>query len=166
MTCISSPNSLIPTGFKLTLKRAPEVQFFVQKIGLPGFSLPPVETGNPFLAIPFGGDHLNYEPLQVTFIVDENLANYKTIHNWMRALGKPSYEEYEELNANPDWTQEGKVSDIILSILDSQNRTTAEFVFRDAFPIQLNGFPFDSTITDPVPVTCSSMFKYQIFDIN
>ena len=39
--------------------------------------------------IPILGDQLTFGNLLVSFIVDEELANYKTIHDWMVGIGFP-----------------------------------------------------------------------------
>ena len=35
------------------------------------------------------GDDLTYENLDVTFLVDEKLAKYREVHNWMVGIGFP-----------------------------------------------------------------------------
>ena len=39
------------------------------------------------------GDKLEYEDLTVTFIVDEYLENYTSLHEWMTAIGFPENRE-------------------------------------------------------------------------
>ena len=43
----------------------------------------------PLRDIPKPGTKLNYEDLTMTFIVDEDLANYQEIHGWLVGLGFP-----------------------------------------------------------------------------
>ena len=39
--------------------------------------------------IPIPGDKLDYDNLNITFLVDENLENYREIHGWLTGLGFP-----------------------------------------------------------------------------
>ena len=39
--------------------------------------------------LPIPGDKMEFEDLNVRFLVDENLENYMEIQNWMRGLGFP-----------------------------------------------------------------------------
>src|SRR6516225_6142511 len=91
----------LPSGtFKVFIRRCPSVVFFTQKVNLPGVKLPPVEYKTPFLYISETGDHLEFNPFQVTFIVDENLNNWLEIHSWMRNLGHADdFIEYAALEA-------------------------------------------------------------------
>lgn len=158
-------NMLSPLNFKFTLKRAPNLNFFVQKINIPGVSLPKVDTSNPLIKIPLSGDHLEYDELDVTFKVDENLQNYLEIHNWVRALGKPSFEEYANLSKKAIYTGEGLKSDIVVTVLTSQKNPNYEFVFKDAFPISVSSISFESTDESVNYIEATARFVYTIFDI-
>ena len=92
-------NYLSPVGYRFTLKRAPNVEFFVQRVRIPGLTLPVVERPTPFVKIPEPGDHLEFDTLSVTFKINEDLDNYLEIFDWMIALGKP--EKFEQYTFNP-----------------------------------------------------------------
>ena len=48
--------------------------------------------------LPIPGDKMEFEDLNVRFLVDENLENYMEIQNWMRGLGFPeSFQEIYDL---------------------------------------------------------------------
>lgn len=158
-------NMLSPLNFKFTLKRAPNLNFFVQKINIPGISLPKVDTPNPLIKIPLSGDHLEYDELDVTFKVDENLQNYLEIHNWVRSLGKPAFEEYSNLSRKAIYSGEGLKSDIVVTVLTSQKNPNYEFVFKDAFPISVSSISFESTDESVNYIEATARFVYTIFDI-
>ena len=42
--------------------------------------------------IPVPGDKLCFGDLEITFLVDENLENYREIHGWMYGIGFPKEE--------------------------------------------------------------------------
>jgi hypothetical protein len=73
----------------------------------------------------------------------------------MRALGYP--ETYDQLDQSR--------SDATLLILNSSFQTVGKVKFRDLFPTQLTGIPFDATITDQEYFTATVSFKYTMFDV-
>lgn len=158
-------NFLSPFNFKFQLQRAPTVNFFIQKVNLPGFYLPPIDANNPLLRIPFEGDHLMYEELDITFKVDEDLQNYLEIHNWLRGLGKPTFQEYADLVNQPVYLGKSLRSDITLEILSSAKRPNYRVVFKDAFPISLGNMVFNTTDEDVDYLEVEAKFRYIIYDI-
>lgn len=158
-------NFLSPLNFKFQIKRTPSLNFFVQRVNLPGLTLPNVDENNPLIRIPYSGDHLLFDELMVTFKVDENLTNYMEIHSWLRALGKPSFQEYKNLKSKYTYTGESIYSDISLSILTSNKNPNYEVLFTDAFPISLTGIDFTTTAEDVSYLEATATFKYVIYTI-
>jgi hypothetical protein len=163
---VANKNFLSPLNFKFQLKRAPHVNFFIQTIVIPGISLPSVDTPNPFVKLPYAGDHLSYDELSFSFKVDEDLQNYLEIHNWLRYEGKLYFEEYKELAAAPRYTGEGLKSDISVSLLTSNRQANYEVVFKDAFPISLSSITLSTTTPDINYIEASASFRYLYFDIS
>ena len=158
-------NFLSPLNFKFQIKRTPSLNFFVQKVNLPGLTLPNIDENTPLIRIPYPGDHLLFDELVVTFKVDENLINYMEIHNWLRGLGKPSYEEYKNLKSKSIYTGESLNSDISLSILTSYKNPNYEVIFTDAFPVSLSGIDFTTTAEDISYLEATATFKYLTYTI-
>jgi len=160
-------NYLTPLNFKFAIKRAPHVEFFIQKISIPSIVLVEVDAPSPLVKIPYPGDHINYGNLEITFKVDEKLQNYLEIHNWLRALGKPtSTDEYAAIEANPSWTGKGIYSDITLSILSNIKTINYDVTFVDAFPIGVSSVTFNTTDEDVQYVEASATFKYSYYNIS
>ena len=160
-------NFLSPLNFKFTIKKAPHVNFFIQKVGVPEMVLPAPVATNPMVNIPYPGDHIKYGDLSFTFKVDEDLQNYLEIHNWLRALGKPTdYEEHKVISEKALVTGDGIFSDISLMVLSSTKMANYEVVFVDAHPISLSGLTFNTTDTDVNYIEASASFKYVYYDIN
>jgi hypothetical protein len=42
-------NNLLPNRFRFMLKRAPQTEFWVQEVELPGFSINPTKLPTPFV---------------------------------------------------------------------------------------------------------------------
>ena len=64
-----------PTQFKFNIIQLPKVEFFTTEVNLPGITLADAIFPTPFKQIPMMGDKLDYEPLTITFLVDEYLDN-------------------------------------------------------------------------------------------
>ena len=77
------------TKFVFKINKLPLVEFFTTQINLPGISLGDVVIPTPFKEIPVQGHTLTYENLEVTFLVDEKLQNYREVHDWMVGIGFP-----------------------------------------------------------------------------
>ena len=160
-------NFLSPLNFQFQLKRAPNVNFFIQKISLPSIAVPEIDIPTMFNYIPEPGNKLTYGELDITFKVDEDFANYLEIHNWIRALTIPeSFEGYAEIAKNPEYTGDGIHSDISLIVLNSIKKPNFEVVFRAAYPTSLSGIDFDTTLDDVQYLTTTASFKYMLYDIN
>lgn len=159
-------NFLSPLNFVFTIKKAPHVNFFIQKVNIPSITLPSADSSNPFVKIPYPGEHLNYGPLQIMFKVDEDLKNYIEIHNWIRDLGKPeNYEQYANISSKPDYTGEGIYSDISVIALSSAKNPNFEFTFVDAHPVELSSLNFDVTKDNVNYMSAEVVFKYTYFKI-
>jgi len=162
----ANKNFLSPLGFKFIMKRAPHVNFFIQKITIPSISVPPAVTSNPFIAIPYSGEHLEFGELDISFKVDEDLQNYLEIQNWLRGSGKQSFEQYKELATNPTFTGESLKSEISVTVLSSAKRPNYEIVFEDAFPISISALTFDTTNEDVDYLEAEASFRYTKYEIN
>jgi hypothetical protein len=88
-----------PTQFKFNILKLPKVEYFCTSVNIPGISLGGTLTQvTPLKDIPIPGDKLTYEPLSMTFMVDENLENFQEIHGWLIGLGFPrDYSEFRNL---------------------------------------------------------------------
>ena len=82
-----------PTQFKFGIHQLPLVEYFVTAVDLPDVSLGTTVQNTPFKDIPIPGEKLTYAPLTVTFLVDEYLENYVSLHNWMTGIGFPTKRE-------------------------------------------------------------------------
>ena len=75
-------NPLQPTKFLLTFSRIPTAQYFCQEVNIPSVSLGEVDRVTPFLDMYSPGTKLKYDPLDVTFIIDEELRSWRDMYNW------------------------------------------------------------------------------------
>ena len=165
---IDNRNFLSPVGFKFTLAKDPKVSFFSNSARIPEISLGTAIQSNYLKDIDIPGDRLTYGDFSLRFLVDENLENYMSIHNWLTGLGFPeSAQDYRDLITNDQNITDRKntFSDGSLHILNSNYRDVAIVKFRDLFPTFLTSLDFESSDTDINYFTAEVTFKYTIYDI-
>ena len=162
----ANKNFLSPLNFSFRIKKAPYTNFFIQKVNVPRMSLPDVQVPNQFVNLPVPGDHVTFESLSITFKVDEDLANYMEIYNWLVQMGKPrSFDQYATIQNQDPLSGLGIYSDIELMILDGKRNPNYAVVYEDAFPTDLGEIQFESTAEDVDFVTASATFKYKLYTI-
>ena len=74
------------TQFKFNIIKLPKVEFICTAVNIPGITLGENTQSTPLVDIPIPGDKLTYATLNMTFMVDENLENYREIHGWLTGL--------------------------------------------------------------------------------
>jgi hypothetical protein len=176
-----------PTQFKFQLTKLPKVEYFTTACNIPGISLGTTLQPTPLVDIPLPGDTLTFSDLEITFLVDENLENYREIHGWMYGIGFPGdRKQFSALvDANKDRfpttgkdsksTDAGKVkygatplgpifSDATLNVLSSKNNTVIEVRFADVFPTSLSGLSFNQQADDVNYLSATVTFKYKIYE--
>ena len=176
-----------PTQFKFSITKLPKVEYFCTSVNIPGVNLGETTQATPLKKIPIPGDTLTYEPLQMTFLVDENLENFQEIHGWLVGLGFPrDNSEFRNLlssgndrfptrNTSNISTEAGKtkyaaadagptLSDATLTVLSSKNNAQVEIRFRDMYPTGLTGLQYNQQAADVDYLTSTVSFSYLIYD--
>lgn len=161
----SNISPLSPNGFMFSVYKLPEIEFFCQTVNLPGITLGAPEFGNPFNVAPLPGDTLTYDTLQVQFLVDENMTNYKAIYNWLIALGFPEgYQQYVNFIDSNQYANLGELaknySDASLVILGANNLQVQTITFHDLFPVSIDSLSFMSTNQDVQYLVGNATFRY------
>ena len=172
-----------PTQFRFGVHQLPKVEFFTVSANLPGIAGGVVTQATPFKDIPTMGDKLTYENLSISFIVDEYLENYISLHNWMIGIGFPQkrdqFRTYRDVTSNtpagggtPKVDIIGKAtadramySDAFLQILSNKNNPIVEVNFENVFPISLGALDFSQNATDVEYMVATADFAYQIYEI-
>ena len=174
-----------PTQFKFGIHQLPKVEFFSTAATIPAIALSDVIVPTPFKSIPMMGDQLTYDNLSVSFIVDEFLENYLSIHEWMTAIGFPKNRtQFSEFKSNTSNTPSANAvksndigdvqkptstnalfSDATLTILSNKNNPIVNVFFRDIYPIAMTGLSYNQGATDVEYLTAEITFAYQLFEI-
>ena len=176
-----------PTQFKFGIIKLPKVEYFCTAANIPGITLGNANQPTPLKDIPIPGDKLDYDTLNISFLVDENLENYREIHGWLTGLGFPKdYSQFRGLQSagsdrypttqNVGLSKElgqvkkavqddgGLYSDATLFVLTSKNTNNIEVRFRDIYPISLSGLDYNQQANDVDYLTASVTFSYKIYE--
>ena len=159
----SNINPLSPNGFMFSIARLPDLTYFCQEVPLPDISITAPEIATPFVNYPVPGEKLNFGSLNVQFLVDSEMKNYKAIFNWLNGLGFPEdYEQFAEQARSPLnlRTQPATVSDATLTILNNSNLPIQTVQFVDCFPESLQSLNFTSTSQDVNYLVGNATFRY------
>jgi len=149
-------NFLSPVGFKFNIEFLPLTNYFLTSANLPGISLAEVNQPTPLMQTQVPGNDLVFDPLNITFLVDENLNNWRELYDWLFGLGFPSeYPEYKNQKYNKTI-----YSDATLSILNSNMNVNYNILFKDLFPTNLSELSFDSASTDVEGMKATATFRY------
>ena len=132
------------------------------------------------------GLNVTYSELSISFLVDENLNNYKEIHDWIIGIGFPqNHTQFATLQAassdrfpgstagasvpgvaTPSPLAEGAIySDATLTILNSKNIPKTEIRFQNVYPTSLGGLSYDVKLSDVDYLQAAVSFGYMYYDI-
>jgi len=175
-----------PIQFRVKMSKLPKVEFFVQTANIPGITLDEVQQPTRLKAIALPGSTLSFANLDLSFLVDENLNNYKELHDWLIGLGTPeSDSQFAGLlttgsdrfpgstassaatgsNTAQPLNEGGTYSDATLTVLNSKNIAVTEIRFRNVYPISLGSLSYDIKASDVDYLQVASSFNYLNYDI-
>ena len=175
-----------PVQFRFKCSKLPTVEFFCQSANIPGISIGTASMPTGLKDIPIPGEKVSYQDLSISFLVDENLNNYKEIHDWIIALGFPqNHTQFADLQAAgadryPGSTsgaivpetniavplaEGGTYSDATLTVLNSKNIAVTEIRFDNIFPTSLGALSYDVQASDVNYLQASVDFSYMYYEI-
>jgi hypothetical protein len=167
--------------FRFEILYLPLVEYFIQSANVPGLSLQTATVPTPLYDYPIPGDTITFDPLNISFLVDENLNNFNELHKWISRLGfAESHTEFADLLREGTPSQRtpsskgiqkplpeiGIYSDATLTILNSKNIPKTEIRFKNVYPTSISGLDYSIGGTDVDYVTCSATFNYLGYTIN
>ena len=147
------PNFLNPSSFVLTLDSLSYsgAEFTIQTMMLPdvtaeGAALPWQQVNIATVA-----DKIAFGTFEVSYLIDEDLLNYKEIFDWIKS------------NVETNHTATNHVRDLTLTIMNSANNVTKQIKFVDAYPTSISSLPFDITTTDVEYLTAAVSLNYSYY---
>ena len=162
-------------NFRLLIKKIPTVEYYIQTVNIPGVSFTEaVAPAGIGLDAYFPGDKAQFDTLDIVFLVDEDLENYKEVFDWMDSIipiSDPSL--YKNLTGTKSTVDRrysavaddlAQYSDITLVTNTNKNIANRYFRFHDCFPISLGALELQSG-SEAEPVTCQVSFRFSYYDI-
>lgn len=161
-------NYLYPTSFKFTMTRIPGVIYNCQTANIPGVSVAEVTTNNPrsgrTLKIP--SQNLQFEDLQIKFLVDETMHNWLEIYNWLQSLRVVNdWETVTPLVKDVRNSPNGQLDDGTMFVYSSANNVVRRFKFHNMFPKELSSLDFDSGSDNPEAMTATATIAFEYFTV-
>ena len=175
-----------PIQFRFKIAKLQEVEFFIQTANVPSMTLGEGSMATPLVDIPIPGDKVNFGSLDISFLVDENLNNYKELHDWIKGIGFPqNHDQFKALQATgsdrfPGSTagasvpgvdtpqplaEGGTYSDATLIVLNSKNIAKTEIRFQNVYPTSIGSLSYDIKASDVDYLQCQASFSYMYYDM-
>jgi hypothetical protein len=129
---------------------------------MPGVATSEVQVSTPFVDTWRHGDKLQYEPLMISFLIDEDFRVWEETYNWLRSLTFPH--EFGEYRRTKGRKTEAYY-DGILTMNNNANRPNLRIKFIGCHPTSLSAV--DMSVMENADSTPTAMltFRYQYFDI-
>ncbi len=180
------------TQWRLAFNRIPKTTWFCTAANIPGIQLGEATYPTPMADMFITGDKLTFETLNITFLVDEELQNYRELWEWIVGMGAPrQHEQFSDVLTKGDGTTlnfstvgsddelsprdaavmkggtptEGNIySDANLIIYSSKNTPKVEVKFKDMFPTSLSGLDYSQEATDVEYFKATATFRYLYYE--
>ena len=178
--------------FRLVFNRIPKTTWFCTTANIPGVTLGEATYPTPMADMYLAGDKLTFETLNITFIVDEELQNYRELWDWLVGIGSPvNHEQWSTVLTKGDGltttfstvgtddeldprsasvlgkgtsTEKNLYSDGALIVYNSKNIPKVEVKFKDMFPTSLSGLDYSQELTDVEYFKATASFRYLYYE--
>lgn len=146
-------NPALGTSFKLEIPGFEEINYFVQTTEIPGLTMSGVDTPYQQYGTNVPSNRIEFDPLNLTMLVDEEYRNYESIYAWMVNL----------IRTEP--VVPTQLKNITLHITNSSKNSIMGIRYHQAYPTMMAAIPLESSTTDAQPIVCALTFRYQFFEI-
>ena len=166
------------TQFRFSILKIPNTEYHITEANLPGIAFGGDAIMNTrYTSMPFMGDTIDFSPLELSFMVQEDLSNWKEIHDWMTGIGFPKTPEQfaealRDSEVEKTVQRRGKLampnvltSDATLTLLTNKNNPVIQVNFRNIYPTSLSGLQFNTQDTDATPLTAQVTMSYDFYEI-
>ena len=154
--------------WRLAFNRLPKTTWFCTAANVPGINLGEAQYPTPLHDLYLIGDKLTFENLTITFIVDEELENYRELWNWLVGMGAPQkYSQWvDELKKGTgNVVQKGEnYSDATLIVYNSKNVPKVNVNFKNMFPTSLSSLEYSQELSDVEYFKATASFRYFYYE--
>ena len=176
-----------PNQWRINFDRLPLTTWFCTNANIPGITLGEAQYPTPMSDIPISGDKLTFDTLNIQFLVDEELKNYREMWEWLVGLGFPKQHSQfsdvlseSKLNTvlpgasrmtysnkagqKSTLTDGASYSDATMTFYNSKNIAKVEVHFRDIFPTSLSGIDLTTDTSDVEYIRVDASFRYLYYE--
>jgi hypothetical protein len=146
-------NLAIPTNFLFSLRKIPNMTYFIQEFTLPECGAEAITSEFMFgPTVKFPKSSFGYGSLTMKFIVNEDFSNYYAIVQWI--LENTGYQSFiKKQKYNEGASEEGS-----LMLLTNKKNAFRKIDFVGMIPTDLSGLDFANDVTDITPLTATIKF--------
>ena len=171
------------TQWRLAFNRLPKTTWFCTAANIPGITLGEAQYATPMSDVILSGDKLTFETLNITFIVDEELQNYRELWDWIVGMGSPiNHSQWETTLAKGDgavrtfgtsdadprtkstYEESNLYSDATLIVYSSKNQPKVNVQFKNMFPTSLSSLEYSQESTDVEYFKATATFRYLYYE--
>ena len=171
------------TQWRLAFNRIPKTTWFCTAANVPGITLGEAMFPTPMVDMFVTGDKLTFETLNITFLVDEELENYRELWDWIVGIGSPvNHSQWETTLskgdgairsfATPDadprtkstYEESNLYSDATLIVYSSKNKPKVNVQFKNMFPTSLSSLEYSQELTDVEYFHATASFRYLYYE--
>lgn len=156
--CQSSESILYTPNARLVFNRLSGVAFNTQSVVIPGFSINEAQQFTSMFDVNRPGEKMTFEPFVVSFIVNEDLANWQAVYDWMFEIASP-----KDFNDRLD-NYNDMISDASIVFLTNTGSPLKTIKLIDAWPMSMSGLPMNLN-ESPEPVIADLTVAYSYFEI-
>ena len=165
MSCV---DFLTTHDFQVNIDKMPNVNLMAQTFMIPGITGATVKQPTPLNPVNRAYDHVEFDHFQLGVILTADADSYLKVFEWMMGIGFPVTNEQRtqfqlDMSSNPMHTR--LTSDISVSLINAQKKPFMTFVFRESFPVSLDGVQLNKQQMMSRPLVCNMSFAYDSIDI-
>lgn len=149
--------------FTFLIPDKPYLKYFCQTVSIPSVATTEITIPTPFSNTYRHGEKLNYEPLTITALLDEDLRVWQETYDWLKSLTRPS--SFDEYPRKSKGDRTPLYSDGILTINTNANIPNVRIKFLDCHPIAISMITFDTKLNAETIPTFDITFRYDNFEI-
>ena len=172
-----------PTQWRLAFNRTPKTTWFCTTANIPGITLGEAQYPTPMADVIISGDKLTFETLNITFLVDEELQNYRELWDWIVGIGTPvkhsqwtselfkgdgAVRQFGTEDVDPrtkvSYEESNLYSDATLIVYNSKNTAKVNVQFKNMFPTSLSALEYSQELTDVEYLKASATFRYLYYE--
>jgi len=176
-----------PNQWRINFDRLPLTTWFCTNANIPGITLGEAQFPTPMSDMPISGDKLTFDTLNIQFLADEELKNYREMWEWLVGLGFPKqHSQFSDVLSDrkvntvlpgasrvtysnqagqkTTLTDGASYSDATMTFYNSKNIAKVEVHFRDIFPTSLSGIDLTTDTSDVEYIRVDASFRYLYYE--